>query len=65
MKIGRDSHIMMCCTITIPWKISIGERTYVNEYSYIGGRGGAIGNNCTIALQSIIITASHDTDSDF
>jgi maltose O-acetyltransferase len=40
MKIGKHSRIMMRTTITIPWRIQIGENTYINEFSYLDGRGG-------------------------
>ncbi|MDR1377901.1 MAG: acyltransferase [Synergistaceae bacterium] len=62
MKIGKHSRIMMGTTVTIPWNIKIGENTYINEFSYIDGRGGVyIGNNCTLALYSMVITAAHST----
>lgn len=61
MKIGANSRIMMKTVVTHPWKIRIGENTTVNEYGYLDGRGGIfIGNNCTIALRSMLVTGTHD-----
>lgn len=61
MKIGKHSRIMMKTIVTIPWGISIGNNTTINEYCYLDGRGGvSIGDNVNIALYSMIITGSHD-----
>lgn len=61
MRIGRHSRIMMKTTVTHPWKIRIGENSTVNEYCYLDGRGGVvIGDNCTIALRSMLVTGTHN-----
>lgn len=61
MKIGSHSRIMMKVIVTHPWKIRIGENTTINEYCYLDGRGGVtIGDNCTIALRSMLVTGTHD-----
>ena len=60
MKIGKHSRIMMKTIVTIPWRITIGDYTTVNEYCYLDGRGGLyIGNNVNIAIHSMIVTGSH------
>lgn len=60
MKIGKHSRIMMKTTVTLPWKIRIGENTTINEHCYLDGRGGlTIGDNVNIALYSMLITGSH------
>lgn len=65
MKIGKHSRIMMKTIVTLPWKISIGDNTTVNEYCYLDGRGGLkIGNNVNIALYSMIVTGTHDHKSE-
>lgn len=64
MKIGKHSRIMMRVIVTHPWKIRIGENTTINEYCYLDGRGGlVIGDNVNVALQSMMITGTHDRRS--
>lgn len=64
MEIGSGSRIMMCCTVTHPWNIRIGENTTINESCYLDGRGGLkIGSNVNISLQSMLITGTHDHKS--
>ncbi len=66
MKIGKKSRIMMHVRIYAPHKIIIGERTVINEWCYLDGRGGiSIGNNVTVATFSKLITAAHSVDDQF
>ena len=67
MKIGKGSRILMKTIIVHPWKIVIGENTYINEKCFLDGRGKLnIGSNVSIAIYSKIITAYHDiNDNDF
>ena len=61
MRIGRGSRIMMRCVVLSPENICIGERTIINEYCLIDGRGKLnIGNDCAISNYSKLITGSHD-----
>lgn len=61
MKIGKHSRIMMKTIVTLPWRISIGENTTINEYCYLDGRGGlTIGSNVNISLYSMLVTGTHD-----
>jgi len=61
MKIGAHSRIMMKVIVTLPWNITIGQNTVINEYCYLDGRGGlTIGSNVNIALYSMLITGTHD-----
>lgn len=61
LKIGPHSRIMMKTIVTHPWKIEIGTNSTVNEYCYLDGRGGVvIGDNCTVALCSMLVTGTHD-----
>lgn len=65
MKIGRGSRILMHCRVYHPHKISIGERTIINECCYLDGRGGIeIGSDVTIATYSKLITGSHKIDNE-
>lgn len=55
----------MKCIVRAPWRIKIGNNTFVNENCYLDGRGELIvGNNTSISLFSMIISASHDMKSD-
>ena len=66
MKIGKGSRINMKAMVLSPDRISIGERTIINEYSYIDGRGGlTIGSDVSISVFSMLITGSHDKASEF
>lgn len=64
LKIGKKSRIMMKAKIYSPHKVKIGNRTVINEFCYIDGRGGIIiGDDVTIATYAKLITGSHDIDS--
>ena len=64
MKIGKNSRIHMKCTIVCPKGIEIGDRTIINEYCYLDGRGGLIiGDDSSISIFSMLITGSHDKKS--
>lgn len=55
----------MKTVIISPWKIQIGNNSIINEHCILDGRGSLyIGSNCTIAMCSKLITATHDIDSD-
>lgn len=65
MKLGKKARIHMKTIIINPWNISIGERTVINEFCFIDGRGGlCIGNDVSISINSTILTASHETHSE-
>lgn len=65
MKIGRGSRILMKTIVVSPWKISIGDHTYINENCFLDGRGGIhIGSNVTVAVYSKLLTGYHDIDDD-
>ena len=57
----------MKTVIICPWKIEIGNNSYINEYCFLDGRGGLkIGSNVTVAIYSKLITGYHDiNDSSF
>lgn len=65
MKIGKSARILMKVTVVNPWKIAIGDRVVINEYSYLDGRGGiVIENDTSISIYTIILSASHDPHSE-
>ncbi|WP_044914237.1 MULTISPECIES: acyltransferase [unclassified Butyrivibrio] len=64
MKIGKGSRIGLRTRVIRPSKIQIGERSIINEYCHLDGRGGlTIGDDCSISIYSKIITASHKANS--
>lgn len=64
MKIGHGSRIYMKCIVRIPWRITIGNNTIINENCYLDGRGGiTIGDNVSVSFFSFLISASHDSRS--
>ena len=64
LKIGVGARIGMKTIVVWPKKIAIGDRSVINEYCYIDGRGGlSIGNDCSISNYSKIITGTHNMNS--
>lgn len=65
LKIGKNSRILMGTVIYYPWNISIGSNSYINENCILDGRGGiTIEDNVSISFRTMLITGSHDVDSD-
>ncbi len=65
MKIKKGSMILRNVIVNSPKGISIGERTYINEYCFLDGRGKIeIGNDVTIAIYSKLISAGHVIDDE-
>ena len=49
----------------MPGGVQIGNRTIINEFCHLDGRGGLIiGNDTSISIYSKFITASHKLDSE-
>ena len=64
LKIGKGSRIAMRCILLDPKKISIGDRTIINEFSLLDGRGTLIiGNDNSISMFSKIYSATHLSNS--
>lgn len=64
MSIGKSTRIHMKCIVLAPRRISIGERTVINERCFLDGRGGLqIGNDSSISVFSMLITGSHSKSS--
>lgn len=61
LKIGKNSRILMKTVVIFPWRIKIGDNSYINEHCFLDGRGDLkIGSNVTIAIYSKLITGYHD-----
>lgn len=66
LKIGKGSRIGIGTTIVDPKKITIGNRTIINEKCHIDGRGELIiGDDTSISFGTTIITASHKANDNF
>lgn len=64
MKIAAGSRIGIGTKVIAPRRISIGAHTVINEYCHLDGRGGlTIGNNVSVSIYSVILTASHNSRS--
>lgn len=64
MKIANTARIGIKTIVDEPKNIIIGERTVINEYCHLDGRGGlTIGHDTSISIYSKIISASHHKDS--
>jgi len=64
MKIGKGSRIAIKTIVDTPQNIVIGKRSIVNEFCFLDGRGGLkIGNDVSISIYTIILSATHDSAS--
>ena len=64
MKIGAKSRIGIGTKVISPSNIIIGNRTVVNEFCHLDGRGGLfINDDVSISIYTKIITASHRANS--
>lgn len=65
MKIGKKSRILMGTIVYNPWMITIGDNVVINEECILDGRGGiTICNNVSISMRTVILTGTHDVNSD-
>ena len=65
MKIGHGSRIGIGTVVVAPSRIEIGDRTIINEWCHLDGRGSLrIGSDCSISIYSAIISASHSKSSE-
>jgi acetyltransferase-like isoleucine patch superfamily enzyme len=63
-KIGSGSFSYFGLEVHQPWKLSIGQNSAIGFKVILDARGGlTIGDNCNIASESAIWTASHDVQS--
>jgi putative colanic acid biosynthesis acetyltransferase WcaF len=59
--IGKGVNIKPCVNIKYPWKLSIGDYTWIGEEVWIDNLSDVmIGNNVTLSQGAMILTGSHD-----
>lgn len=59
--IGKGVNIKPCVNIKYPWKLSIGDYTWIGEEVWIDNLSEVmIGNNVTLSQGALILTGSHD-----
>ena len=64
-KIGKNVIIRPTVCITYPWKLSIGDYSWVGDYVELYTLGEIkIGNNAVVSQKSYLCTGSHDYQSD-
>ena len=64
MKIGKGCRILLNAVVFAPKGIVIGERSCINEYCQLDGRGGLeIRNDVSISIRTVILTAGHAKNS--
>lgn len=66
-KIGKAVKIRRTCEITYPWKVEIGDYTWIDDEVILYSLDKIkIGSNCSITRRSYICTGNHDVnDPDF
>lgn len=65
MKIGTGARIGLGTIVVNPSGITLGERSVVNEYCHLDGRGGLeIGCDSSVSIYSVILSASHSKTSE-
>ena len=63
-KVGKNVLIKSTARITYPWKVSIGDYTWINDYVVLYSLGEIeIGNNVVVSDKSYICAASHNYTS--
>ena len=64
MKIGKGARVGIGTVVYSPNGITIGNRTIINEFCCLDGRGGLhIDNDVGVSIYTKIITATHDANS--
>lgn len=66
-KIGKKVILRPSCSITYPWKVKIGDHSWIGDEVVLYSLGEiTIGNNAVISQRSYLCTGSHDyTDISF
>lgn len=60
-KIGKEVNIKPCVNIKYPWKLKIGDYTWVGEEAWIDNLDWVtIGANCCISQGALILSGNHD-----
>lgn len=64
-KIGKNVKIRSTAKITYPWKVEIGDNTWIGDDVVLYSLDNIkIGSNCVISQRSYICTGSHDIESE-
>ena len=65
-KIGKNVKIRRKCEITYPWKLEIGDNTWIDDEVLIYNLDNIkIGSNCSITRRSFLCTGNHDTQDPY
>ena len=65
-KIGKNVKIRRKCEITYPWKLEIGDNTWVDDEVLLYNLEKIIiGSNCSITRRSFLCTGNHDSNDPF
>lgn len=60
-KIGKNVKIRRKCEITYPWKLEVGDNTWIDDEVLIYNLDNiTIGSNCSITRRSFLCTGNHD-----
>lgn len=60
-KIGKNVKIRRKCEITYPWKLEVGDNTWIDDEVLIYNLDKIkIGSNCSITRRSFLCTGNHD-----
>lgn len=60
-RVGKNTRIRRRVEITYPWKVTIGDNTWVDDDVLLYSLGNInIGSNCSISRRSFLCTGSHD-----
>lgn len=63
-KIGKGCVVKPCVNIKYPWKLSVGDHTWIGENVWIDNLSMVkIGSNCCISQGAFILTGNHDYSS--
>lgn len=62
-KIGKGVKIRRTCEITYPWKVKIGDYTWIDDEVILYSLDNiTIGKNCSISRRSFVCTGSHNVN---
>lgn len=61
-KIGKNVKIRRKCEITYPWKLEVGDNTWIDDEVLLYNLENiTIGSNCSITRRSFLCTGNHNT----
>lgn len=60
-KIGKGCVVKPCVNVKYPWKLSVGDYSWIGENAWIDNLSAVkIGSNCCISQGAFILTGNHD-----